>query len=167
MSSNNQEYTSSVAKHMLTNKKVRGSILSLAEHSFCGSARIYTSFYREITRENTSSKHERYTTNVANRISNLTQVSYTCFRSFELVFCTLITRDIVYWVGMDIKIFLFYIELSIMTTMQVSYFESEFIPEVSWRFLWRLISQTSAISTLSLLLTGSRGEYLRVVGIIV
>ena len=59
---------------MLANQKVRGSILSQAEYSFCGPVRIYTSFHREITRENTSSKHERYTRNGANRISSLTRV---------------------------------------------------------------------------------------------
>ena len=59
---------------MLANQKVKGSILSLAELSFCGHARIYTSFHREKTRENTSSKHERYTRNGANRISSLTRV---------------------------------------------------------------------------------------------
>ena len=47
----------------------------------------------------------------------------------------------------------------------VSYLESKLIPEVTSRVLWRLIGQTSAVSTLSVLLTGSRGEYLRVVGI--
>ena len=59
---------------MLTNLKVRGSILSEAEHSFCGPGRIYTRFHREITRENTSSKHEKYTRKGANRISSLTGV---------------------------------------------------------------------------------------------
>ena len=59
---------------MLANQKVKGSILSKAEHIFCSPARIYTSFYREITRENTSSKHERYTRNGANRISGLTRI---------------------------------------------------------------------------------------------
>ena len=67
-------YTSSVEKHMLANQKVSGSILRHAELSFCGPVRIYTSFYTEITRENTSSKHERYTRNGANRISSLTRV---------------------------------------------------------------------------------------------
>ena len=47
----------------------------------------------------------------------------------------------------------------------MSYFESKLIPEVSWRDLWRLIGQISLISTMFLLLTGNRGEYLRVVGI--
>ena len=59
--------------------------------------RNYTSFATEIMREITSSKHERYTRNGANRISSLTRVSYTCFRAFELVFWRLLTRDIVYW----------------------------------------------------------------------
>ena len=49
--------------------------------------------------------------------------------------------------------------------LPLSYFESKLIPEVSWRVVRRLIGQTSAISTLSLSLTRSRGEYLRVVGI--
>ena len=70
----NQKYNSSVEKHMLANQKVRGSILSKAELNFCCFVRIYTSFYTEITRENTSSKHERYTRNGANRISSLTRV---------------------------------------------------------------------------------------------
>ena len=48
----------------------------------------------------------------------------------------------------------------------VSYLESKLIPEVISRVLRRLIGQTSTISTLSVLLTGSRGEYLRVVGIL-
>ena len=98
MSSINQECNSSVVKHMLANPKVRGSILSQAE-LFFSPARIYTSFYTEITRQNTSSKHERYTRNGANRISSLTRVWYTYFRSFELVFCTVVTRDIVCWGG--------------------------------------------------------------------
>ena len=98
MSSINHNCTSSVEKHMLANQKVRGLILSQAEHSIYCPARIYTSFDREMTRGNTSSKHERYTRNGANRISSLSRVLYTCFRSFELVFCTLITRDIIYWV---------------------------------------------------------------------
>ena len=67
-------YTSSVEKHMLANQKVSGSILRHAELSFCCPVRIYMSFYTEITRENTSSKHERYTRNGANRISSLTRV---------------------------------------------------------------------------------------------
>ena len=68
------EYTSSVEKHMLANQKVRGSILSQAVLSFCCPVRIYTSLYTEITRKNTSSKHEGYTRNGANRISSLTRV---------------------------------------------------------------------------------------------
>ena len=48
----------------------------------------------------------------------------------------------------------------------MSYLESKLIPEVGSRVLWRLIDQTSAVSTLFLLLTGNRGEYLRVVGIL-
>ena len=50
-------------------------------------------------------------------------------------------------------------------TVPVSYFQSKLIPEVSSRILRRLIGPTSAIPTLQPLLTGSRGEYLRVVGI--
>ena len=49
--------------------------------------------------------------------------------------------------------------------MPVSYLESKPIPEVSWRLIRRLVGQTSAVSTLFLLLTGNWGEYLRVVGI--
>ena len=49
----------------------------------------------------------------------------------------------------------------------MSYLESRLISEVTSQVLRRLIGQTSAISTLRLFLTGSRGEYLRVVGIIV
>ena len=97
MASIKHENTSSVVRHMLSDLKVRGSILSQAVLSFCCDVRIYTGFYSETTSENTSSKHERYTRNGANRISSLTQVLYTCFRAFELVFCTLVTRDIVYW----------------------------------------------------------------------
>ena len=56
-------------------------------------------------------------------------------------------------------------EIDNSSSVPVSYLESKPIPEVSSRVLWRLIGQTSAVSTLSFLLTGSRGEYLRVVGI--
>ena len=97
MSSIRHKYTSSVVRHMLAYLKVRGSIPSQAVLSFCCDLRINTSFYSEITSENTSSKHERYTRNGANRISSLTRVLFTCFRAFELVVCRLITRDIVYW----------------------------------------------------------------------
>ena len=58
-------------------------------------------------KENTSSKHKRYTRNGANRISSLTRVSYTCFRAFELVLCTLATRDIVYWDHTDLNLTMF------------------------------------------------------------
>ena len=74
MTSIKHEYTSSLEKHMFANHKVRGSILSQAAFSFCCPVRIYTSFYTEITRENTSSTHEGYTRNAANRISSLTRV---------------------------------------------------------------------------------------------
>ena len=47
-------YTSTVEKHILANQKVRGSILSQAGLSFCSPVRIYTTFYTEITRENTN-----------------------------------------------------------------------------------------------------------------
>ena len=40
-----------------------------------------------------SSKHRRYITNLASRISSLTQVYYTRFSFFELVFWTLATWD--------------------------------------------------------------------------
>ena len=59
---------------MLANQKVMSSILSQAEHNLCGPARIYTSFYRKITRKNMSSRHKRYTRNGADRISSLTRV---------------------------------------------------------------------------------------------
>ena len=59
--------------------------------------RIYTSFYLEIACQNSSSKHEVFTTNVANRTPSLTRVLYMCFSFIELVFWTLATRDIVYW----------------------------------------------------------------------
>ena len=68
----NYKCTSSVEKHVLANQNVRGSILSWAECSFFGPAQIYNSFYTEITRQNMSSKHERYTRNGANRISIFT-----------------------------------------------------------------------------------------------
>ena len=74
MSSIYHKCNSSVVKHMLANPKVRGSILTQAELSFFGPARIYMSFYTEIKRENTSSKHKRYMKNGANRISSLTRV---------------------------------------------------------------------------------------------
>ena len=73
MSSNTHNKASSVERHLLANLKVRGSILSLAGHCFRGHAQIYTSFHREKTRENTSSKHERYTRK-GHRISSLTRV---------------------------------------------------------------------------------------------
>ena len=63
------KYTSSVERHMLAYLKVRGSILGQGEPSFCCDVRIYTSLYTENTGGNTSSKHERYTRNGANRIS--------------------------------------------------------------------------------------------------
>ena len=59
---------------MLVNQKVWGSILGQGSHFVCSHLRIYTSIYTEITREYTSSKHERYTRNGANRISSLTRV---------------------------------------------------------------------------------------------
>ena len=85
MSTANHKYPSSVVRPMLANQKVRGSILHEAGLGFCCHVRIYTGFYTEITRENTSSKHERYTRNGANRISSLARNYYTCFRFFELV----------------------------------------------------------------------------------
>ena len=70
----NHEYTSSVERHMLTCQKVGGSMLSWVVLRFCRHVQIHTSFYTEITRENTISKHERYTTYVANRNLSLTRV---------------------------------------------------------------------------------------------
>ena len=58
-------------------------------------------------------------------------------------------------------------KIHINNTEAVSQLERRCIPRVAWRILRRLIGQTSAISTLTPLLTGNRGEYLRVVGIIV
>ena len=51
--------------------------------------------------------------------------------------------------------------------IRLSHPESKFIREVARLVLQQLIGQTCSISTLPLLLTGSRGEYLKVVGIIV
>ena len=78
---------------MLANQKVWGSILSQGVPLFCCPVLIDTSFYTEITRKNTSSKHGRYTRNVANRISSLKQIYNTCFSFFELVFWMLSTQD--------------------------------------------------------------------------
>ena len=75
------KYSSSVERHVLAHLKVRGSILSQAEPRFCCDVRIYTSFYTEITGENKSSKHERYTRNGANRIS---QFNTSLIHVFEL-----------------------------------------------------------------------------------
>ena len=73
MSSINHKYNSSMV-HMFASQKLMGSILSQAELSFCCPVRIYTSFHTEVPREDTSSKHERYTRNGANRILSLTKV---------------------------------------------------------------------------------------------
>ena len=78
---------------MLANQKVWGTILSQGVLSFCRPVLIYKTFYTEITRKNMSLKHERYMRNIANRISSLTQVYYTCFSFFEHVFWTLATWD--------------------------------------------------------------------------
>ena len=59
---------------MLADQKVEGSNLTKVVSLFRFPVRIYTSFHTYITRENTSSKHERYTRNGANRISSLTRV---------------------------------------------------------------------------------------------
>ena len=48
---------------------------------------------------------------------------------------------------------------------QVSYFENKLIREVRWRDMRRLIGQTYIILNQHLLLTGNRGEYLRVLRI--
>ena len=58
-------------------------------------------------------------------------------------------------------------EIDNSSLVPVSHLESHRIPRVAWRMLRRLIGQTCAISNLTPLLTGNRGEYLRVVGIIV
>ena len=83
------EYNSSVERHMLANQKVWGLILSQGVPLPCCPVLIDT----EITRENTSSKHGRYTRNVANRISSLKQVYNTCCSFFELVFGMLATQN--------------------------------------------------------------------------
>ena len=91
MSSIKQEYNSSVERHMLANQKVWVSILSQGVPLFCCPVLIDKSFYTEITRKNMSSKHGRYTRNVANRISSLKQVYNTRFNFFEHVI--LATQD--------------------------------------------------------------------------
>ena len=53
MSQIKQEYNSSVERHMLANQKVWGSILSQGMPFLYCPVLIYTSFYTEITRENT------------------------------------------------------------------------------------------------------------------
>ena len=93
MSSIKHEYNSSVERHMLGNQKVWGSILSQGEPLFCCPVLIYMIFHTEITREHTSSKHGRYTRNVAYKISSLKQVYYMCFSIFELVFWMLAKRN--------------------------------------------------------------------------
>ena len=47
----------------------------------------------------------------------------------------------------------------------LSYVESKLIPVVSWQDLRHLIGQRCTVSALHPVLTGSRGEYFRVVGI--
>ena len=93
MSSIKHKYNSSVVRHMLGNQKVWGSILSQEVTLLCCPVPIDTSFYTEITRKNMSTKHGRYTKNVANRISSLKQVNNSCFSFFELVFWMLATQD--------------------------------------------------------------------------
>ena len=93
MSSIKHKYNSPVEKHVLANQKVWGLILSQGVPLFCCLVLIDTSFYTEITRKNTGSKHRRYTRNVAYRISSLKQVYNTCFSFFELVFWMLATQD--------------------------------------------------------------------------
>ena len=94
MSSIKQEYNSSVERHyMLANQKVWGSILSQGVPLFYFPVLIDMSFDTEITRKNTSSKHGRYTRNVANRTSSLKQVYNTCLSFFELMFWMLATQD--------------------------------------------------------------------------
>ena len=93
MSSIKHEYNSSVERHMLANQKVWVSIVNQGVPRFCCHVLIDTSFYTEITRKNTSSKHGRYTRNVANRNSSLKQVYNTCFSFFDLVFWMLAKQD--------------------------------------------------------------------------
>ena len=88
MSSIKHKYDSSVERHM-----VWGLILTQVVLRFCCPVRIHTRFYTDITGENTSSKHERYMRNVANRTLSLTLVYYLCFSFFELMFRMLATRD--------------------------------------------------------------------------
>ena len=73
MSSIKHKYNSSVERHMLANQKVWGSILSQGVPLFCCPVLSDMSFYTEITRKNTSSKHRSYTRNVGNRISSITR----------------------------------------------------------------------------------------------
>ena len=84
MSPIKQEYNSSVERHMLTTQKVWGSIRSEVLPIFYCPVLIDVSFYTEITRKNTSSKHRRYTRNVASRISNPKQVYNMCFSFWML-----------------------------------------------------------------------------------
>ena len=93
MSSIKHEYNSSVERHVLANQKFWGSILSQGVPLFCCPVLIDTSLYTKNTRKNTSSKHGRYTRNVANRILSLKQVYNTCFSFSELVFWMLATWD--------------------------------------------------------------------------
>ena len=51
---NQAQYNSSVERHMLANQKVWGSILSQGVPLFSCPVLIDTTFYTEITRENTS-----------------------------------------------------------------------------------------------------------------
>ena len=92
MSSIKHENNSSLERHMLTDQKVWGLILSQGLPFFCCPLLVDTSFYTEITRKR-SSKQVRYTRNVGNRISSLKQVYNTCFSFFELVFWMLATQD--------------------------------------------------------------------------
>ena len=78
MSSNKHDCNSSVERHMLANQKVWGLILSQVVPRFCCLVQIHISFYTEITRENTSSKHRSYQRNEGNGFLSLTQVCYMC-----------------------------------------------------------------------------------------
>ena len=71
---------------MLGNQKIWGSIISQGVPFLCCPVLIYTSFYTEITRENTNSKHGRYTRNVANRISSLNRFITQVFASLSSCF---------------------------------------------------------------------------------
>ena len=69
----NTKSDSLVEKHVHAVQKVWGSILGQVETFLISETNLHE-FYTDITGKNTSSKHERYTRNGANRISSLTRV---------------------------------------------------------------------------------------------